>query len=126
MGDEEKQREEKVSGRERDGVSDRLSGCTGISSTQRHMILGSEVIPTDEYRAESRLPHKRKGVVFTPWVWKVYFRNPSCQHETVNLSQGRRVTSTNITLFFFLRFYWPAITSRDALSHSNASMGVIA
>lgn len=92
---------ERVSGREREGVTDRLSGCTGISSTQRHMILRSEVILTDEYRAESRLPHKRKGVVFTPWVWKVYFRNPSCQHETVNLSQGRRVTSTNITLFFF-------------------------
>lgn len=85
---------------EREGVTDRLSGCTGISSTQRHMILRSEVILTDEYRAESRLPHKRKGVVFTPRVWKVYFRNLSCQHETVNLSQGRRVTSTNIALFF--------------------------
>lgn len=92
---------ESVLGREREGVTDRLSGCTRISSTQRHMILRSEVILTDEYRAESRLPHKRKGVVFTPRVWKVYFRNPSCQHETVNLSQGRRVTSTNIALFFF-------------------------
>lgn len=72
--------------------------------------------------------HKRKGVVFTPLVWKVYFRNPSCQHETVNLSQGRRVTSTNITLFFSSsssRFYRPAKTSRDALSHSDASKGVI-
>lgn len=108
-----------------DGVSDRLSGCTRISSTQRHMILGSEVIPTDEYRAESRLPHKRKGVVFTPWVWKVYFRNLSCQHETVNLSQGRRVTGTNITLFFEW-VYRPAKTSRDALSHSDASIGAIA
>lgn len=113
---------EKVSGIERDGVSDRLSGCSGISSTQRHMILGSEVIPTDEYRAEPRLPHKRKGVVFTLRVWKVYFRNPSCQHETVNLSQGRRVTSTNITTSFFfplffssLRFYQPAKTSQDAV-----------
>lgn len=71
--------------------------------------------------------HKRKGVVFTPLVWKVYFRNPSCQHKTVNLSQGRRVTSTNITLFFSSssRFYRPAKTSRDALSHSDASKGVI-
>lgn len=61
----QKEREgEKVSGRAREGVSDRLSGCTGISNTQRHMILGSEVILTDEYRAGSRLPHKRKGVVF--------------------------------------------------------------
>lgn len=91
-----------MSGTERDGVSDRLSGCSGISSTQRHMILRSEVIPTDEYRAEPRLPHKRKGVVFALWVWKVYFRNLSCQHETVNLSQGKRVMSTNITTTFFL------------------------
>lgn len=53
-----------MSGRAREDVSDRLSGCTGISNTRRHMIQGSEVILTDEYRAESRLPHKRKGVVF--------------------------------------------------------------
>lgn len=43
-------REGESVGEERGGVSDRLSGCTGISSTQRHMILRSEVIPADEYR----------------------------------------------------------------------------
>lgn len=82
--------------RERDGISDRLSGCSRISSTQRHMILRSKVIPTDEYRAEPRLPHKRKGVVFTPWIWKVYLVDPSCQQQTVNLSCSTRVTSTNM------------------------------
>lgn len=118
-----------MSGTERDGVSDRLSGCSGISSTQRHMILRSEVIPTDEYRAEPRLPHKRKGVVFALWVWKVYFRNLSCQHETVNLSRGKRVMSTNITTTFFLGKGGDFISLPKHLKmlffHSNTYLGLI-
>ena len=35
---------------ERDGVSGRQSGCSRICGTQRHVILGSKVILTDEYR----------------------------------------------------------------------------
>lgn len=57
--------------RERDGVSDRLSGCTGISSTQRHMILGSEVIPTDEYRGRVSSPFTKERELFSlPWSGK--------------------------------------------------------
>lgn len=80
-------------GGERGGVSDRLSGCTGISSTQRHMILRSEVILADEYRGSvSSTLTKEKGVVFTRRGWKVCFRNPSCQQQTVKLSHCRGVT----------------------------------
>lgn len=49
---------------------------------------------------------KEKGVVFTRRAWKVYFRNPSCQRQTVNLSPCRGVTCTNIILFLvFFQFY---------------------
>lgn len=52
-------------GEERGGVSDRLSGCTGISSTQRHMIPGSEVILTDEYRGSVSSPSQKKRELFS-------------------------------------------------------------
>lgn len=117
----EKEGEGESVGEERGGVSDRLSGCTGISSTQRHMILRSEVILADEYRGSvSSALTKEKGVVFTWRGWKVCFRNPSCQQQTVNLSHCRGVTRvhkyySSPFFFFFLQPHWPAKMSRDGV-----------
>lgn len=70
---------------------------------------------------------KEKGVVFTRRAWKVYFRNPSCQRQTVNLSLCRGVTSTNIILFlFFLFFSFISLPERlETPSHSNVCGSVI-
>lgn len=72
------------------------AGSPALSIT---WFLRSEVIPADEYQAEASRTLERKGVVFTPRVWKVYFRNLFCQHEIVNLSHIGKIMSANFRFF---------------------------
>lgn len=113
-----------MSGRAREDVSDRLSGCTGISNTRRHMIQGSEVILTDEYRAESRLPHKRKGVVFySPSLESLFQGSILPTRDCKPVSRQKSYVHKYYACFFY--YYWPAKTSSDTFSRSDSSVGVI-
>lgn len=51
---------------EGDGVSDRLSGSSGIAGPQRHVTQGSKVIPSDEYRLQSPPTRCRMGMFSLP------------------------------------------------------------
>lgn len=104
---------------ERVGVSDRLSGCSGISSAQRHMIQRSEVIPTDEYRVSS--PSQKKGSCFHSQALESLFQESTLPARDCKPVSSRRVTSTNITLVFLNSFIGlPKKPCRDAISHSSA------
>lgn len=90
------------------------------------MILGSEVIPTDEYRAMPRPPSQKKGSCFHSLGLESLFQESILPARDCKPVSRQKSYVHKYYFSFFSRFYQLAKTSSDALSHSDASVGVIA
>lgn len=88
------------------------------------MILGSKVIPTDEYRAEASSPSQKKGSCFHSLSLESLFQESILPaRDCKPVSRQKSYVYKYYTSLFFLRFHRAAKTSKDAFSHSKASVG---